>query len=576
MTHSYPRCDPLDWASVQPFFDDLLSADLTPENARAWLQAWSDLAAVLEETSAQVYREITENTTDEAADARFRVLVTDILPAASKAEQSLKQKWLSLGGYEPTDETAVLYRRFQVDADLFREENVPIISELHLLSKQYQEIVGGLSIEWEGEPRTIPQANVLLHLPDRGAREMIWRRALATFLAQREPLNDLFLEMLARRRQLAKNAGLSSFRDYQWRALARFDYTPEDCFTFHDAIAHEVVPLATELYHALAADLGLGLLRPWETGLEGPSTTTVDRYQAPLHAFDDVHEMEETASVIFRQVDPVFGDYFQTMRDGYLDLASRPNKAPGGYCNGFPISGEAYIFMNAAGSAENVNTLLHEGGHAFHFAESIRRQSLLWNYNAPMEFCEVASMGMELLSAPYLPKSKGGYFSETDARRALSEELRNIVFFLPYMAAVDSFQHWLYVEAPEDVGAGDLDRKWSELWDRYLPGIDYSGLQAEKETGWHRKGHIFGSPFYYVEYGLAQLGALQIWRNALADQGGAVAAYRSALALGYTRTLPDLFAAAGARFAFDRAMVGDLMALIREQLHQLTTDPKGF
>ncbi len=566
MTHNYPSCDPLDWTTVQPLFDDLLAADLNPANARAWLQEWSDLAAVLEEASAQVYREITENTADEAADARFRTLVTDIIPAATKAEQTLKQKWLALDGYRPTDETAGLHRRFQVEAELFREENVPIISELHLLEKEYQEIVGGLSIDWEGEAKTIPQANVLLELPDRTAREEIWRRALQAFLAQREALNQLFLEMLGRRRQLARNAGLGSFRDYQWRALARFDYSPDDCFTFHDAIAHEVVPLATELYQSLAADLGLDSLRPWETGLEGPWGTTIDRHQAPIRPFEDVTEMEETAARIFRRVDPDFGDYFRAMRDGYLDLASRPNKAPGGYCNGFPVSGQPYIFMNAAGSAENVSTLLHEGGHAFHFAESIRRQSLVWNINASTEFCEVASMSMELLSAPYWPKSKGGFYSDFDAHRALSEELRSTVFFLPYMAALDSFQHWLYVEAPADVSTGDLDRKWAELWDRYLPGIDYSGLQTEKETGWHRKGHIFGAPFYYVEYGLAQLGALQIWRNSLADHSGAVAAYRSALALGYTRPLPDLFAAAGARFAFDRPLLAELMALIRKHL----------
>ena len=209
---------------------------------------------------------------------------------------------------------------------------------------------------------------------------------------------------------------------------------------------------------------------------------------------------------------------------------------------------------------------MHEGGHAFHFAESYRRQSLRWNHNGPMEFCEVASMGMELLTAPYWSQDQGGYYSEGDARRALAEELTGIVCFLPFMAVMDSFQHWLYAEAPVEVDAADIDRKWSELWDRYLPGIDYSGLQAEKETGWHRKGHIFGVPFYYIEYGLAQLGALQIWRNALQDQGQAVAQYRAALALGYTRSLPELFTTAGARFAFDRKTVGELVALVRRQL----------
>ncbi len=569
MTHHYPQLDPLDWSTIQPHVDALLAADLTPANTRAWLQRWSDLASVLDEANAQIYRAITENTADEVADARFKTLVKDILPAAALAEQALRRKLLAVDGYQSTPETAVLYQRFRTETDLFRAENVPLYTELRLKDKQHDEIIGGLSIAWEGQNYTIPQANVLLESRDRGVRQQVWRRALAAFLAQRERLNDLFLDMLVRRRQLARNAGLANYREYRWRELARFDYTPADCFTLHDAIAHEVAPLATELYQSLASDLGLGALRPWETNLESPWTTTIDRHETAVTPFASVAELEEIAHRIFQQVDPVFGDYFQAMRTGYLDLASRPHKAPGGYCNGFPVSGRPYIFMNAAGTTENVGTLLHEGGHAFHFAESTRHQSLLWNYNAHMEFCEVASMSMQLLSAPYWRKDKGGFYSEADARRALVQELTGTVFFLPYMAVMDSFQHWLYVEAPEEVDAGDLDHKWSELWDRYLPGIDYSGLQAEKETGWHRKGHIFGAPFYYIEYGLAQLGALQIWRNALADQSAAVAAYRAALALGYTRPLPDLFAAAGATFTCDRKTVGGLMSLIRRQLDDL-------
>jgi oligoendopeptidase F len=221
--------------------------------------------------------------------------------------------------------------------------------------------------------------------------------------------------------------------------------------------------------------------------------------------------------------------------------------------------------MNAVGTHDDVQTLLHEGGHAFHYMES-RRNPLWWNQNGPMEFCEVASMGMELLSAPYLASSRGGFYVEADAARAYSELLRGIVTFLPYMAVVDAFQHWVYVDAPAGVAAADLDAKWSALWDRFMVGIDYTGLHIEKETGWHRKLHIFTDPFYYVEYGLAQLGALQVWRNARKDQRRAVADYRAALALGGTRGLAQLCAAAGGHFAFDRRTVGELMALVEEQL----------
>ena len=226
------------------------------------------------------------------------------------------------------------------------------------------------------------------------------------------------------------------------------------------------------------------------------------------------------------------------------------------------------------GTHDDVQTLLHEGGHAFHYMES-RRNPLWWNQNGPMEFCEVASMGMELLAAPYLPAERGGFYSAADARRAYAEKLKELVTFLPYMAVVDAFQHWVYVDAPENVAAADLDAKWSELWNRFMVGIDYAGLQTEKETGWHRKLHIFGDPFYYVEYGLAQLGAMQVWRNSLKDQRKAVADYRAALALGGTRGLAQLFTAAGGRFSFDRRTVGELMALVEEQLGLFTDKTHG-
>ena len=570
MTHHYPRIDPQDWSTVQPHVDQLLAAELTPTDVRAWLQNWSDLFAVLNEAEAQIYREITENTADEEADARFKHHVQMIHPEAAKAEQALKEKLLGVDGYEPTSETALILERFQTEADLFRQENIPLQTELSLLGKQYDEITGGLSFDWEGESKTIPEVELLLGDRDRSRRERAWRSALDAYLAQREELNHLFLQMLPLRRKMATNADFSDFRAYQWQVMARFGYTPEDAFTFHDAIEHEVVPLATEIYQTTAKQLGLDKLRPWETDIAGPSQITVDPYDTPLHPFSDVSELISTTGRIFNQVNPVLGGYFEAMRAGYLDLASRPHKAPGGYCEGFPVSGQPYIFMNAVGSADNVTTLLHEGGHAFHFAESVRSQPLLWNQNGPMEFCEVASMSMELLSTPYWTQDKGGFYNEADFKRAYTEQLQGSVLFLPYMAIVDSFQHWLYVDAPDDLDAGDLDRKWSELWDRFMPGIDYGGLQAQKETGWHRKLHIFHVPFYYIEYGLAQLGALQVWRNALQDQAKAVADYRQALALGYTRPLPELFAAAGAKFAFDRQTVGDLMALVHGQLEAIS------
>ena len=561
MNKQFPQVNALDWATIKPSFDALLTIELNAQTVDGWLQQWSDLEAVLDDAGVQIYREITENTADAAAEERFTLYVEEILPRVKIAVQALKQKLLAVEGYQPSAETELLLRRFRTEAGIFRNDNVPLQSKLTLLGNQYNKIVGGMTIEWQGQIETLPMAKSHLEEPDRGAREAVWQRMMDCFLVQRQTLNELYLEMVPLRRQVARNAGFATYRDYRWQELARFDYSPADCFAYHDAIEHEVVPLARQIYENRVRKLGIDRMRPWDTD--------ADPFGEPLRPFQSVAELEEGCYRIFQQVDPALAGQFAIIRDGYLDLASRPNKAPGGYCNGFPVSGKPYIFMNAVGTHDNVTTLLHEGGHAFHFIES-QRQPLLWNQNGPMEFCEVASMSMELLAAPYLGQQQGGFYDEAGVRRAFVQELEGIVLFLPYMAVVDAFQHWVYSEAVEEIAAGDLDATWSQLWDRFMPGVDYGGLQPEKETGWHRKGHIFESPFYYIEYGLAQLGALQVWRNSLQHGNAkAVADYRSALALGYTRSLPELFQAARARFAFDRQTVGDLMALIQEQLVDL-------
>lgn len=557
---TYPQVNPLEWNTVQPHIDCLLAAELNGSNVDGWLQQWSDLTAVITETIAQIYREVSENTADPEAEKRFLVMVENTIPAATKAEQALRQKLLAVGDYTPPLDTVLVLKRFRTEASLFREENIPLQTELMKLGNEYDKIIGAMTIDWEGTAETIPQALLHLREKDRGVRERAWRQVMDRYLADREKLNEMYLAMLARRRQVARNAGFDNFRAYQWQAMMRFDYTPEDAYTFHAAIEETVVPVARKLYARQAARLGLTAVRPWDVD--------VDPVGEPLRPFQNVAELEEGGYRIFQHVDPELAEYFALMRDGYLDLASRPNKAPGGYCNGFPVSQRPYIFMNAVGTHDDVQTLLHEGGHAFHFMESAR-QPLIWNYNGPMEFSEVASMAMELLSVPYLERSQGGFYETADARRAYAEKLRSVVMFLPYMAVVDGFQHWVYTEAPEDVSAADLDAKWSQLWDRFLPDIDYRGLQAQKETGWHRKGHIFSSPFYYIEYGLAEVGALQVWRNALRNQTQAVADYRSALAIGDTRPLPELFRAAGARFAFDSQTLGELMDLIERKLGEL-------
>jgi len=558
---TFPVFDPFDWESIRKHFEPLAAEPVDARTVADWLRRWSEIKAVLYETHAQVNRKVAEDTTDEEAERQFLKLVEEIEPKASIAEQALRDKLLAVEGWQPAPDQVELLRRLRAESEIFAEANVPLLSELAVLENRYDKIAGGLSIEWYGASETLSQARLHLDSANRAEREDAWRRMMAAYGAERGRLNELYIEMLGLRRRVARNAGFADFRAYKWLELARFDYTPADCTRFHDAIEYAVVPLARRLYSERQGRLGVERLRPWDLD--------IDLHGEPLRPFTDVAELEAGAFRIFQRVDPELASHFAGMHDGYLDLASRPNKAQGGFCDQFPVEGKPYIFMNAVGVHDDVVTLLHEGGHAFHYTDS-RSQPLVWNLNGPMEFCEVASMAMEMLAIPYLERSEGGFYTATEARRVYAAKMEEVVTFLPYMAVVDAFQHWVYTQAPENVTAAELDKAWESQWDRYMVGIDYEGLRDVKASGWHRKLHIFTTPFYYVEYGLAQLGALQVWRNSLSDPAAAVRAYREALSLGYTRPLPDLFRAAGAEFGFDRDTVASLMQAVSDQMDRLS------
>ncbi len=311
--------------------------------------------------------------------------------------------------------------------------------------------------------------------------------------------------------------------------------------------------------------LGLPTLRPWDTSVDPAG-------REPLYPYTTIEEFETRISSVFHHVDPQLGAYFETMRaEKLLDLETRINKAPGGYMLNFTTTRRPFIFMNAVGTHDDVATLLHEGGHGFHSFEIAalpyiqqRREEMM-----PMEFLEVGSMAMELLATPYLTTKDGGFYSEADAARARIQQLTLIISFWPYMALVDSFQHWIYKNPKQSADLQACDEKWSELAERFWSTVDWVGLESEKCAHWYFQSHIFQEPFYYVEYGLAQLGAVQIWGNALKDQAGAVAAYRKGLALGGTATLPDLYATAGAKFALDAETLRDAVTLIESQIAQL-------
>lgn len=551
--------DPQDWNTVAPFFSALADEDLTAHGVSDWLLRWSELEKTLGEAGSWANRAKSEDTTNSEAEKAYLNFVQQIIPAWSMAAQELKTKLLGVPGYEPDQGHTQFLRRLRNDADLFRAENVPVQAQLQTLANEYDKRTGPMAVTVDGQRMTLPEAEALWQSPDRRVREEAWRAVMDCWSEARVELDALFLQQLPLRRKLAENAGLPDYRAYMWRAMRRFDYTPADNKAFHEAIESEIVPLAKRLMETRRQKLGVETLRPWDL-LADPES------RPPLKPFADVADLESGTARIFDRVDPELGRDFEKLRHGFLDLGSRPGKAPGGYCSFFPQTGLPYIFMNAVGTESDVRTLLHEGGHAFHGLASSAAQPLLWNRGAPTEFSEVASMAMELLAMPYLAKETGGFYSEDDARRARQEQLERIILFLPYMAVVDGFQHWVYTEAPESVTSAEMDTQWGLLWDRFMGGTDWSGLSAERGSGWHRKLHIFTVPFYYVEYGLAQIGALQVWRNALTDQADAVRRYRAALSLGNTVALPELYEATGARLAFDRETLRDLAKLVASHL----------
>jgi oligoendopeptidase F len=548
------------WPQIEPVYRELEARELTAAGVNGWLADWSRLSELITETAARLYIATTLDTADDDAQQRFHRYLETVIEPVEQAEQNLRQKLLD-SGLQP-DGFKIPLRNLRAEAELFREENVPLFTQEQKLVNEYDRIVGAQTVRWDGQEVTLEQLRPVYQNPDRTRRESAWRLAMNRWLQDRSALNDLWRQFMDLRRQMAKNAGYDSYRDFRWKQFNRFDYTPQDCETFHAAIEQVVVPAAARLYERRRQRLGLESVRPWDTDVDPLN-------RPPLRPFSDVAALDAKAEAIFRQVDPQLGDYFGIMRrEGLLDLDNRKGKAPGGYQQDLAAVKRPFIFMNAVGIHDDVQTLLHEGGHAFHCFETAALP-YIQQRNFGAEIAEVASMSMELLAAPYLTTDYGGYYTPSEAARARVEKLEEMIRFWPYMAVVDAFQHWVYTNHEAASNPDNADAKWDELWGRFMQGVDWSGLDDARVTGWHRKLHIFQVPFYYVDYGLAQVGAVQVWRNALRDQAQAVRQYRHALSLGGTRTLPELFAAAGATFAFDADTLGDLVNLIETTINDL-------
>lgn len=544
---------------IEPWYQQLLQRSIdSPEALETWLRDLGELNGAVAQEGAKRYIAMTCQTDDPDCEAAHLAWVRDIEPALKPLQNDLRARYLDSPHRSalPKDRYHVYDRAQANRRDLFRAANVPRETALAELEQQYQKIIGAMTVTFQDREYTPAQMAPFLEENDRDLRQTAWELVADRRLADRDSLDALFDQMRDLRAAIAKEAGFASFTDYAYRLRERFDYGIADAEQFRSAIERIVVPLAKDLQTRRKDRLNLDTLRPWDLSVDPLG-------RPPLRPFDDPAKLEAGAEAVFTDVDPELGRQFAFMRrHGLLDLANRKGKAPGGYQTTLEDDRLPFIFMNAVGLDGDVRTLLHEGGHAFHALAS-RAEPFAAYREAPIEFCEVASMSMELLGA----RDAGAFYNQADAARSYRQLLEGVVLILPWIATVDAFQHWIY--AHPDHSVADRRSAWNALLDRFGGIVNWSGLEDVRSSSWHRQLHIFLYPFYYIEYGIAQLGALQVWRSALTDRSGAVAAYRRGLALGGSRPLPELFQAAGIRFDFQEATLRPLIDAVNAELATL-------
>ena len=551
------------WPRIAPYYEDLLARPLSGETVSDWLRDWTGIGALIDEAGVRFTIATTSNTADTQAEREYTAFLQQVMPEVLAMEQRVKQKLLE-SGLEPSGFEVAL-RKLRTDAALFRPDNGTLLAEERRLSLEYDKISGAQTIFWEGKDVPLVQVYPVLQETDRNRRESAWRAIQSRYLEDTPNWAVLWRSLLTTRQSIAQNAGFSSYRAYRWQQLYRFDYAPEDAKAFDDAIAEVVVPAANRVQLRRRDRLGVATLRPWDWECDPDGLP-------PLRPYQTLDELQDGVTRIFAQVSPRFAEYFAAMRHEHLlDLESREHKADAGYQLELAAARKPFIFTVAVGTQGDVETLLHEGGHAFHVYETAPLPYLQQHCERmmPMEFAEVGSIAMEFLGSPYLAASRGGFYSEAEAARARIAHIEGVITFLPYMAMIDLLQHWVYEHPEEAKDLSPVDDVWLGLVDRYNPVADWSGLEREKRSFWHRQSHVFQDPFYYIEYGMAYVGAIQVFANARRDQEAAVAAYRQALALGNTAPVSELFATAGARFAFDAEVLRSIILVLEEVVAEL-------
>ena len=550
-----------DWASLEPYFKEL--SDRPIEDAlglEKWLKDLSELEAFISEDACWRQIKMTCDTTDKSLEEAFNFFCMEIQPKMQPYADALNKKLMACPFTQTLDkDTYFTYlRAVQKSIDLFRTENIAIQAELSVMQQQYGAIAGKMTITHEGQEYTLQQAAQFLESEDRNIRESVYRKIQERRLEDNTAMHDLFSSLIQKRHQVAVNAGFENYRDYKFVELGRFDYTKEDCYQFHEAVKLHVLPLIDKIYARKKQKLGLEVLKPWDTEAEPAGTK-------PLRPFTDGKDLYEKSVACFDQLHPFFADCLKKMNSlKHFDLESRKGKAPGGYNCPLAESGAPFIFMNAAGQMSDVTTMVHEGGHAIHSFLS-HHLSLSAFKEYPMEIAEVASMSMELFSMDHW---QSFFDNEADLNRAKEHQLERTITIFPWIAIIDKFQHWVYEHPAHTIE--ERTQTWTSILKEFSTGsIDYSGLDEFRAIGWQRQLHLFEVPFYYIEYGIAQLGAIGMWMQYQQNPSAALENYMNALALGGTKTLPELYQTAGIEFNFSPNYVKNLMDFTNAQLEKL-------
>jgi len=550
---------PLTWEALEPRLTALVDRPLDADGVPQFLFDVDAIEREVWEAYAGLSRAKDEDTADEAAKAAYLGFVSEVLPRIEPLSDALNRKLLAVDGYAPPAALAQAWGAMRDAVALYRDANVPLQAEEAALRQRYGEIAGRTRVLLDGQELTLAAARAKLEEPDRDLRERAWRAIEAGKEAQRADLDALFLEFARLRQAIARNADLPDFRAYQWRAMHRQEYTPEDALALHEAVAQEVVPRLRDRRAARRRRMGLDTLRPWDLQVDPGG-------RPPLKPFADVGELERGLARMFRALDPELGADFEALLDGWMDLEPRANKVPGlGYQSYFPVSKRPYIYWSAVGTDDDLLTMRHEAGHAFHSLATERGWPLLKHSVDRMEAAELASFGMELLTLPVLDRARGGFYDEADAKRSETILLDRVFGLLVSVCQIDAIQHWIYQQPAESLTIEGIDAAWNELQDRFDTGVDWGGLGRARTKGWHVI-HLFQFPFYYLEYGLAYLGALQLYERALRDPAAALAGYKRMLALGGTRPIDEAFAAAGIEFGFGRPLVARLAQLVSAKM----------